>query len=621
MPCERVPRRMATMRSTTLIAVLAATATLGAAAAADAYPICVGDHADCPKAAPHMQLQSALDYADFLEGDDTIFVGPGTFTTDEGFKFETQSATSAVEIIGSGDATVLTADTAAKPDEFRVLDVTAAAPSRITRLKIVAPDVDGQGATMGLYLREHVVAEDVTVTDRGNGADAARFGVVTGGGELRRATVAMNGQAAAAVRVLGGALTVADSSLRAAAGLVAYQGGAVTIRRSVLEGRTSGATIQSGGTLDIESSVVRLTQDGSTGLVANGGVTGVTTLDASHVTLIGGSPGKSTTAVRSKTQNDGDVVASIDNSIMHGFKRGFDRASTDQGGQGEAKVVGRSLNYDATFDADNGPGQLDVDDVTTLDPGFVDAAKGDFRITPKSAMIGLGRAESFVALTDQDLARGKRSVGPARDLGAFEYQALAPVAVIGAPAATEVGKPAAYSGAESHDGDAGDALVSWEWSFSDGGKASGREVDHTWSAAGMQTVELTVTDTTGRTHTATKAVHVDGPVDHPPLCLCSPVYDDKTPPVISGLKRRGRRLAFSLSEPATVTIALQKRDRRRLLRPSGAVVKVTGQRGANGVRLRKLRAGRYRLVVVATDAAGNRGTQRLTFRIRPRIRR
>jgi len=54
-------------------------------------------------------------------------------------------------------------------------------------------------------------------------------------------------------------------------------------------------------------------------------------------------------------------------------------------------------------------------------------------------------------------------------------------------------------------------VVSYAWSFSDGGSASGRTASHTFAAAGTYGVTLTVTDDGGATASATKQVTVSTP--------------------------------------------------------------------------------------------------------------
>jgi hypothetical protein len=71
---------------------------------------------------------------------------------------------------------------------------------------------------------------------------------------------------------------------------------------------------------------------------------------------------------------------------------------------------------------------------------------------------------------------------------------------------------------------------------------------------------------------------------------------------------------FTLSERATVRIQVRRvaRGKRRLVRSLSPVRPMAA--GANRVRLRELRTGRYVLKVSAKDAAGNASSARLRFR-------
>lgn len=64
-------------------------------------------------------------------------------------------------------------------------------------------------------------------------------------------------------------------------------------------------------------------------------------------------------------------------------------------------------------------------------------------------------------------------------------------------------------------------------------------------------------------------------------------------------------------------IRVERRTGRKF-RGAAATARLAGKAGANTVKVatRKLRRGSYRLVVTATDAAGNRSVKRLAFRVR-----
>jgi hypothetical protein len=79
-----------------------------------------------------------------------------------------------------------------------------------------------------------------------------------------------------------------------------------------------------------------------------------------------------------------------------------------------------------------------------------------------------------------------------------------------------------------------------------------------------------------------------------------------------------RRLRAKVSEPARLRISVARKRGRRWAKVR--VLKPPARAGMNRLRLGSLRrAGRYRLVVGATDAAGNASRQRVVrFRVRAR---
>jgi hypothetical protein len=74
---------------------------------------------------------------------------------------------------------------------------------------------------------------------------------------------------------------------------------------------------------------------------------------------------------------------------------------------------------------------------------------------------------------------------------------------------------------------------------------------------------------------------------------------DRTAPRMRMLARQGGALRFALDEPATVRLSVL-RGARVVRRAS-----VRGRRGVNALRLPALRRGRYRVALLAVDAAGN----------------
>lgn len=196
------------------------------------------------------------------------------------------------------------------------------------------------------------------------------------------------------------------------------------------------------------------------------------------------------------------------------------------------------------------------------------------------------------------------------------------------------------------------------WEFGDGATASGTQASHAYAAPGTYGASVTATDALGNTGIVTGTVTIaPAPV---PVPGRPPGSTDRTVPVLSSLKlsparfraaSRGASLAataigttvrFTLSEAASVRFTAQRAapgrraggscrrttaaNRRRARCTRYVAVKGSATRrsvrGANRVKFRgrlggrRLAPGKYRLILRATDVAGNRSPlRRVAFRI------
>jgi hypothetical protein len=117
------------------------------------------------------------------------------------------------------------------------------------------------------------------------------------------------------------------------------------------------------------------------------------------------------------------------------------------------------VNYAAANDYSVGNGMIAGAAIMNQPTGFVDPANGDFRLRPASHMVDKAVDGSNVMLDATDLAGNPRTVGPKRDLGAYEYQASAPGAVITGAGDVQAFRTLALSGSGSKDADPGDEVV------------------------------------------------------------------------------------------------------------------------------------------------------------------
>jgi PKD repeat protein len=81
-----------------------------------------------------------------------------------------------------------------------------------------------------------------------------------------------------------------------------------------------------------------------------------------------------------------------------------------------------------------------------------------------------------------------------------------PVANPAGPYHGTTASPVAFDGSASSDPDG--TIVSYDWTFGDGGTASGAKPTHAYNTAGTYTVTLAVTDDTGRKATATTSASI-----------------------------------------------------------------------------------------------------------------
>jgi hypothetical protein len=175
-----------------------------------------------------------------------------------------------------------------------------------------------------------------------------------------------------------------------------------------------------------------------------------------------------------------------------------------------------------------------------------------------------------------------------------------PVAAISAaPAVVAPGRPVAFDASGSTDPESQQLRYDWDLdgngSFETPGGTSAT-MTHAYAGSTTVTARVRVSDPHGATAVAGALVHVDG-----------------VRPVISQLRVRGASITYRLSEPARVTIQLQRRVGRhwrgvRTLRQDGVAGK--NRLSATSARARASRRRpkkvRYRAQAFAVDAVGNR---------------
>jgi hypothetical protein len=146
------------------------------------------------------------------------------------------------------------------------------------------------------------------------------------------------------------------------------------------------------------------------------------------------------------------------------------------------------------------------------DPGFADAATGDFHLRLDSALIDAGDPalpDGSDSPTDADGNQRvvSRSAGNIRDIGAYEVQNSRPVPririVTAVPSTTA---PTEFSAGGSTDAEA-DAMT-FDWKFDGAPGGSGVTARKLLAAEGPHTVQLTATDATGAVATTSLQFNV-----------------------------------------------------------------------------------------------------------------
>jgi uncharacterized delta-60 repeat protein len=299
--------------------------------------------------------------------------------------------------------------------------------------------------------------------------------------------------------------------------------------------------------------------------------------------------------------------------------------ATDSSGRNQFLVA--RLNPDGGFDSAFGSsGRV----LTQLGGGATPFSGGD-------ALVLQGDGKVVVA-GDATNGTGMRSVLVARLIGDLPSS----VAFKASPNPVGVGRPVVFDGSASSDPDG--IVVSETWNFGDGATASGLMASHVYRGPGTYNVTLTVTDDDAVTASTTEKVTVLAPTHLSRVFqtvgrwrrgnALPHVAHKRRPPV-------GTTFGFTLNEAARVTFAFtqtlpgrrvgrrcvaqtkRNKHKRRCSRTlTAGTLTFAGHAGANKVRFqgrlsrsKRLKPGRYTLIITATNAAGQRATARLTFTI------
>jgi len=145
--------------------------------------------------------------------------------------------------------------------------------------------------------------------------------------------------------------------------------------------------------------------------------------------------------------------------------------------------------------------------ITTWDWSFGDGSSSS-NINPLHQYSNPGNFEvtlTVIGPAGEDTVTKTITVDNTKPTAVFEY----------APNNPKVDNQIEFDGSGAYDEDG--SIVTWQWSFGDGGSDTGKKVYHAYSAIGTYTVTLTITDDYSETASATKFITVNEVTDVPPI--------------------------------------------------------------------------------------------------------
>jgi hypothetical protein len=522
---------------------------------------------------PIATFEGALLASEAWPDSDRIFLGAGTYTAADGWGFHYQGQ-GPVEIIGAGiGQTVLTG-----PAQMnQVLGLSGGPGTGVRDLSIHLKQMSQGGTGFGTTGTAKRIAVDEVAQDQ----TANHFGVALGGGGTLEDSSVMVADAMkwnTAVLFGQGGGTLRNSTVSGNVGVYAYEGGG-KIERSWVTGTMQTVRLE-GDSLAIHQSVVKVNGAAGLGIFALPVGVAHQTVDADGLTVITGLFGGGTGIVGESFDVPGETVAiNLRNSVIRGFGS---PVLAESSGAGTTTITASYSDY-----ATGGQNAIGANSTVTesnvshvSDPGFLNPVNGNYRLSPSSPLIDAGDPATAQGL-DMDgnplVTDGNHDGTARRDIGAYEVDGPLPVD----PPASGGGDtpPADQPPVDQPPVGSGDQQVQ-------GASTTG--------TADTQAPLITGFRSSNRTFAVGRALTAISAVAH------------------------GTKLRYTLSEAAKVTVKIQRVSTRRVV---GKLTR-SGAKGANTIKFsgrigkKALKAGRYRAVLTATDAAGNRSSaSRVSFRV------
>jgi hypothetical protein len=338
-------------------------------------------------------------------------------------------ATQPVTIVGSGQGpghTVIQMFGAlAQPAGFTSFyGLTLQAGGGASDLRLKMPPQFTTGANQSYYGIFSTVSAEVsrvTVTADGEATDTGV--VLLGGGSLSDSTVDLTNSSFGGhgVGVSGGAV-VDRTTVKATSGIDMGTG---TVRRSNVYGSSQALGV-GGGTGEVDDTVLSTPGTGFGAFVYGGGTMTLDGVTVAHDPAF--TAGTGVYAVNTNL-NETDTAILRNTVIDTHFDTAIDRRATDTGAV--SNVTTSYSNYDRSTVIDTnssgGTGSIADSNLTQFgDPGFTDAAAGDYNLLASSPLIDVGDPAAPAA-GRLDLGGNPRAIlgkpgcTPRRDIGAYEF--------------------------------------------------------------------------------------------------------------------------------------------------------------------------------------------------------
>jgi hypothetical protein len=498
------------------LAVIAAVALAAGAAPAHATDYCVSPASSCTPGNTFTAIQPALTAAQ-APGSDRVLIGSAQFDLPAG---SLSYSGDAVEILGVGAVPpVLRQPTTSSSDAALTFNHGGAGRSTIRGLDfVVAQNTTGAAGPNAAVFASGAV--DIIGIGARAAPDATRaLGVaLSGSATLRQSDILFGYLADVSMGVLdvsdsSDATSVSDSAINADDGVFVSSGATLTVNRSQFTVSRTGLSAFD-ATINANNPVVRLEPQA---VVTNSAFVATassrnTSIDIRYATVTGGDGNSVGMFVQSSATNT--ASGSLLDSIVRNLGTTLYRAGPP-GTPGASLAANYNAFHPSAIEGNNAttPGTYINLNARTEDPHFLGGGDPDgLRLRHNSPFIDGGHPAPLALPTDDFGGDGRvvdgNGDGTARgDLGAYEYQRVAPtVAAAAAPAAALPGEPITWSASGSDED--GDPLT-YTWSFDDGQSASGASVTHAFTPIGAHGGTVTATDATGLTATASAGATVN----------------------------------------------------------------------------------------------------------------